>query len=147
MLNKLVNIFQHSDLAKFFIVGLTIAILQSITGHLSLYIWIAVVLSLLAVLTDLTFFDDHLTYDQKQQVIFNALLFSALSWAVFMWDELQDFPQSYVLVFVILSVSALLLFQSLKLRLTIIIPVLTVFVLLLIFILSPAENAIAVISI
>ncbi|MBL4661334.1 MAG: response regulator [Alcanivoracaceae bacterium] len=147
MIDKLINFIQQSDLTKFFIVGLIIAIFLSASIHFSLFPWIAVVLSLLAVLTDLPFFDEKLTYDQKQQVIFNALLFSSISWGVFMWVDLYDFPASYALVYVLITISTLLLFHSLKHRLAIIMPVLIIFVALLFFRSVPTESTTAIFTI
>ena len=147
MINKLVNFIQQSDLTKFFIVGFIIAIFLSISVHFSLFPWFAVVLSLLPVLANLPFVDEKLSYDQKQQVIFNALLFSSILWSVFMWVDLQGFPASYTLVFVLITISTLLLFRSLKHQLAIIMPVLMTFVLLLFFRSEPAEGTSAILAI
>jgi len=147
MINKLINFIQQSDLTKFFIVGLITALFLSISVHFSFFPWIAVILSLLPVLANLPFVDEKLTYDQKQQVIFNALLFSSISWSVFMWADLPDFPASYALVFVLITISTLLLFGSLKHQLAIIIPVLITFVLLLFFRSESTESITAIAAI
>ena len=143
MLNKLVDFVQDSDFSKYFIVGLAIAIVLSLTGYFSLFSWIAVLISLIPIITNISFFIDKLSYDQKQQVQQNSMLLSSIAWSVFMWDALNDAPLTYTLTFVIICVSALLIFSHLKTRLILILPVLLTFLVLLLFIQTPAENLLA----
>jgi signal transduction histidine kinase/CheY-like chemotaxis protein/HPt (histidine-containing phosphotransfer) domain-containing protein len=53
---------------------------------------------------------------------------------------------SYTLVFVVITVASLLLFQSIKQKLALIVPVLAAFLFLLFFVASPAQNTTAIIA-
>ncbi len=143
MLNKLVDFVQDSDFSKYFIVGLAIAIVLSLSGYFSVFSWVAVLISMIPIITNIVFFIDKLSYDQKQQIQQNSLLLSSIAWSVFMWDALNDAPQAYTLTFVVISGSALLIFNHLKTRLILVAPVLLTFLVLLLFIQTPAENLLA----
>lgn len=147
MLDKLINFVQQSAVAKFCIVGLIVAISQSIVGHASIVLWIAVILSLIPVLSTIAFLDDKLSYDQKFQIKINGLAFSSLAWAIFMMKDLQAAPQAYAFTFTVLTASALVLFNALKQRLAVLIPLLIAFVFLLVFVLTPAAYALAFLTV
>ncbi len=143
MLNKLVGFVQNSDFGKYFIVGLVVAIVHSFTGYFSIFSWVAVLISSIPVIVGLAFFTNALSYDQKQQAQQNSLLLSSIAWSVFMWDTLNDAPQAYAVTFVVISASALLVFNHLKIRLILVAPVLLTYLVLLLFVHTPAENLLA----
>jgi signal transduction histidine kinase/CheY-like chemotaxis protein len=60
-----------------------------------------------------------------------------------MWDVLNTNPQAYTMTFVVLTASTLLIFNHLKTRLIIIVPLLLIFLVLLIFVQVPAEKVLA----
>jgi signal transduction histidine kinase/CheY-like chemotaxis protein/HPt (histidine-containing phosphotransfer) domain-containing protein len=144
MLNKLLKFIQQSEEAKFFIVCLMLAGEQFITNGFHLIPWIAVFLSLLASFTKLPFFADKLSYDHKQQIADNTLLLTAFAWGIYMWQDLSEFPAAYTLVFTVISVSALLLFDSLKRRLAVLLPLIVAFVVILVFVMSPPATVPAI---
>lgn len=144
MLNKIVTFIQQSNVSKFFIVGLIVAIVHAISGKFSVIPWIAVFISLIPVLVSLTFFKEKLSYDQQIQTQLNTLFLSAFAWAIFMWSKLADAPQAYILTFIVLVTSGFLLFKTLKARLMIILPLLLAFVVLSLFVQLPAETGQAV---
>ncbi|VAW40102.1 sensory box histidine kinase/response regulator [hydrothermal vent metagenome] len=146
MCNRIINFIQQSSVTKFFIVNFIIGAVLSVTGYFSLVLWIAVVFSFIPVFIGLPFAKDKLTYDQIQQVKFNSLLFSSLAWSLFMWGTLQAFPRLYTLVFVTLLIAALTLFRSLKQKIAIIVPIFIVFMLLIVFFLTPAAVTIALMA-
>lgn len=127
MLGNLFSFIQQNNTAKFFLTGLVLALVLSLTGHFSVFIPVAVGLSLIPVLVNLPVFETRLNYDQRQQIISSFLLVTSVLWAVYMWSSLQDYPQTYTLVFVAILLSGLLLFSSLKNKLMIVIPVLAAF--------------------
>ena len=139
MINSLIKFVLQSDLAKFFIVGFFIGVLNTASGYFSFVLWAAVILSILAPLTALKFFDDKLTYDQKQQVITTALLFSSFLWAVYLWKDLQDYPAVLILTYVSLTVASLLLFNDLKQRLILLSPITLSFLFFTLVVTTPAE--------
>ena len=144
MLNKLFDFVLGSDFSKFFIIGFLVAVVHSLTGYFSIFSWVAVVISLIPVVSNISFFKDKLSYDQRQQIYQNSMLLSSIAWSVFMWDTLNEAPQAYTLTFVILSSATLLAFNNLKLRLITIAPILLSFLILLLFVQTPAENLLAV---
>lgn len=146
MFNKFVSFIQQSDLSKFVIVEFIIAVFLSISVQFSILPWVALILSSVAICTHIPFIETKLSYDQKKQVIFNSLLLCAIVWAVYMWKDLQNTSQSYTAVFVLLSASALVLFKSIKLRTTIIAPLLVMFIALLFFIEEPAQSGMAILA-
>ena len=137
MFNKLINFIQQSEEAKFFFVCLLLIFVQSLTSQFSFLPWVALLLSFIASLTNLSFFEDKLTYDHKQQIIDNSLLLSALFWGLYMWHDISDFPQNYILVYSILAASALLIFNTLKRKLVILIPLTVAFIILLALVMNP----------
>ncbi|MCF6318100.1 MAG: ATP-binding protein [Proteobacteria bacterium] len=143
MLNKFVGFVQDSDFSKYFIVGLVVAIVHSLTGYFSIFSWVAVLISSIPVIVGIAFFTNTLSYDQKQQIQQNSLLLSSIAWSVFMWDTLNDAPQAYTVTFVVISVSALLVFNHLKIRLILVTPVLLTYLILLLFVHTPAEILLA----
>jgi signal transduction histidine kinase/CheY-like chemotaxis protein/HPt (histidine-containing phosphotransfer) domain-containing protein len=144
MVNKLFKFILQSEEAKFFFVCLLLACEQFITNGFHIIPWIAVFLSVLASLTNLAFFSGKLSYDHKQQVIDNSLFLSAFAWGIYMWQDLSELPIAYALVYSVISVSALLLFDSLKRRLAILIPMVITFVILLVFVMSPSAPILAI---
>ena len=146
MLNKLVNFIQQSNTTKFFIIGLTVAILMSIVGSFSVVPWVAVFLSFIPVILETPFFQNKLTFDLKRQIGFNSLFFTAIFWAIYMWRDLQNVASSYAVVFVVITAASLLLFQSMKQKLALITPVLLAFIFLLFFVTIPAQNSTAIIA-
>jgi signal transduction histidine kinase/CheY-like chemotaxis protein/HPt (histidine-containing phosphotransfer) domain-containing protein len=147
MFNKLLKFIQQSEETKFFIVCLMLACAQLITNGFFLIPWVAVFLSLLASLTNMTFFSDKLSYDHKQQIIDNSLLLCGFAWGVYMWQNVSELPVAYSLVLVIVSVSALLLFDSLKRRLVVLLPMVATFVVLLVFVMDPPALVLAITTI
>ena len=137
MFNKLINFIQQSEEAKFFFVCLLLILVQSLTSQFSFLPWVALLLSFISSLTNLSFFEDKLSYDHKQQIIDNSLLLSALFWGLYMWHDISDFPQSYILVFSILVTSALLIFNTLKRKLVILVPLTVAFIILMAFVINP----------
>lgn len=144
MANKLVEFIQSSDVGKFFIVGLLVAFTQSISGHVSLFSWLAVFICLVPVVASLPFFKDKFTFDQKQQIRNNSFMVSSVMWSVFLFDTLHGFPGAYSLVFVTISVSSLLLFSRLKTHLVIVSPLLISYLYLLVFDQVPAQYPLAI---
>jgi signal transduction histidine kinase/CheY-like chemotaxis protein/HPt (histidine-containing phosphotransfer) domain-containing protein len=147
MLDKSVHYMQQSAVLKFFIVNVLVAVVLIVSGHFSVLIVASVALSALPPLAALGFFDDKLTYDQKQQIKTNALLLSSILWAVFMWKGLQDFPVYFSIVFVVCTTAALLFFQSLKIRLVIVTPLLIAFSFLVIVFLNQSSILLAITAI
>ncbi len=146
MFNRFVSFIQQSDLSKFLIVEFIVALFLSISVQFSMLPLAALILSSIAICTHIPFIETKLSYDQKKQVVFNSLLLCAIIWAVYMWKDLQNIPQSYTAVFVLLSASALVLFKSLKLRIAIIAPLLVMFVILLFFIEEPTQSGMAILA-
>ena len=144
MLNKFLDFVLNSDFSKFFIVAFLVATVHSLTGFFSVFSWVAVLMSLIPIISETSFLKDKLSYDQRQQIQQNSMLLSSIAWSVFMWDTLNTAPQAYTLTFVILSAATLLTFSNLKSRLIIIVPVLLSFLVLLIFVQTPAENLLAI---
>lgn len=147
MINKLVTLILQSNLMKFFLVGLTVAILQTFFGHFSVFPWFAVILATLPLFTKVVFVETALNYDQRQQIIYASLFLSSIVWSIFMWKDLHNLPQSYSFVFVSISVAALIAFDTIKYRLLIIMPLLITYVLLLTFVIHPTANALAVFTV
>jgi len=133
MLNKIVDFFQEHSVAKFFLSGIIIALIHSLTHHNSVFLYSALGLSFLPVLTQLPFFENKLTYDQKDQIISSFLLISSVVWGLFMWTDLQDYPQAYTLTAITNIVAGLIFFRSIKKRLMIIVPMVAVLCGLILF--------------
>jgi len=147
MLKKLIDYVLVSNIAKYFILGLIIAIVNSITGHFS-YILIAIILSYaLCLLIKIPFLNDKLTYDQSHNLELILLMFNSLLWAIYMWTVLQNSPQAYSLTFVLLTFSVFNLFKSFKKRLYLLFPLVIVYILFIIFILTPLSLSIAVMTV
>jgi signal transduction histidine kinase/CheY-like chemotaxis protein/HPt (histidine-containing phosphotransfer) domain-containing protein len=144
MHNKLINFIQNSNETRYFIIGLLLAVMQFIAGHFSVFLWAAVSISIIPVLLGLPFFNNKMDYDLKLQISLSALFFSALSWSLFMWKDLQDFPQSYAVIFVVLTTTGLILFDSLNKKLAVVIPVALTFVFLVIVVMTPSAYILAV---
>lgn len=144
MFNKLVNFVQHSDVAKFFVVGFIIAAVHSFTGHFSILPWIAVVLGIIPSATNLPFLADKISKNQIEQIKFNSLVFSALAWAIYIGKDLQDFPEVFAFTYAALMTAIIILFDSIKLKMAMIAPLLGVFLLLLVFIMVPSAIVSAV---
>jgi len=147
MLNKLINFVQHSNVAKFFLVGLIVALIHTLTKHFSYLLLMAVVSSTIPILLKLKIIEDKLNYDQKANSQLNSLTLTTLLWAIFMWKDLQLYPEAYAFTFVTLVMATLLLFTSLKQRLFIIAPLLIVFISLLLFILVPSAKVASVVAV
>lgn len=144
MFNKLIKYIHQSEEAKFFIVCLLLVFVQSITYSFSFFPWVALSLSFLASLPNISFFEDKLSHDSKQQIIDNSLLLTALFWGLYMWQEISSSPNSYTLIFTALAISALLVFTTLKRKLVVLLPITVSFVILLSFVINPPAILFAV---
>jgi signal transduction histidine kinase/CheY-like chemotaxis protein len=127
--------------------SLVLAIVISVLGLFSVYAWIAVVLILIPVLFKIKVFQNKLTYDQKIYIQENFLLLSSLFWGFYMWSSLQHNAGYFTLVFVVLSVAALLCLREIKSVFYTIIPLLIVDVVLLMFFENPARTELAILTI
>ncbi|MFK8011548.1 MAG: ATP-binding protein [Marinicellaceae bacterium] len=143
MLNKLLNFVRTSSLAKYFIVGLIIAIVNSISGHFTVLLLAASLSGLLFFLLKIPFLEDKLTYDQRQSTELNILLLNSILWGIYLWKDLHEFPQAYSLTFALLIFSIFNLFKTLKQRLYLLIPLVLAFVILSIFVQFPAITLVA----
>ena len=147
MLNKLLDYIRQSNLVKYFIIGLIIAFVHSITGHFSVLLLAAFLSGLLFLLVKLPLLKEKLTYDQRLNAELNILLLNSILWAIYMWKDLQDSPQAYTFTFLALAFSVFNLFNSLKKRLYLLSPLVIVFVLLVLFIQFPASIFVAALAV
>lgn len=147
MLNKFIDFMLVSNVAKYLIIGLVIAIANSVTGHFSLVLLAAALSGIISLLLKIPFLNDKLTYDQRHNAELYALLLNSILWAIYMWKDLQDFPQVYTLTFALLMFAIFNLFKSLKQRLVLLSPLVIVFVLLIIFVQSPAAIPTAIMTV
>ena len=147
MLKKLINFILSNNTAKYFIVGIIIAIVNSVNGHYSLVLIAAALSGLISLLLKVPFLDDKLNYDQRQSAELNALLLSSILWAIYMWKDLHDFPAVYTATFVLLTFSIFNLFKSLKKCLYLLLPILVVFVLLSTLVQFPSAVSVSIMAV
>ena len=133
MLNNLANRIQNSPLLSLFVIQFILALVVTLSHGFSTLMWLGVLASAFSLLSMLKLVRDRLHFDQLDQLQSFSLILSSIFWGLYMWNDGSQSAAVYATVFVAISVSALILFNNLKLKAIICIPILLAFVGLLIF--------------
>ena len=108
MLSVLKTALNETLPIRLFLVGFIVSLIMSLSGNFSIFSWLATFICLTPYALKLNLLEDKFSYDTRQQILFNSVLFSSLLWCVFCWTTLQEKPLLFYSTATILALTFLL---------------------------------------